>query len=538
MSARGYQAEFEFFGRKCKSSDDVRKFLAVRIATLLSATGLIYSLFFTFIQNLALAIPGFFISLSLASCIQFFRIGLDKPGKYWVIFCVNIAIFYYAEVLGPLSGISNFFFAVAILPFVLFSFFETHAIFAGLAIPIVGFFCSKSLIIQSMFLRQVLTPHDLSFINNLTSFMTFAIVCIGVGAYSLSTDKVMSQLFQLNSKNKDLLSENKSHIERLNHSLAIQQKLFADLQNESSEKTLALEKAKTEQLAKEEALLREQEKIALIFEQQQTIENHQEELAEKASMDKMLKISESIQKKMLQTDFPQHDAFSFSVFYKPSHVISGDYFSVKELENGSVGFFVIDVTGHGTPAAILMTGVAIHLESLLSPLDPVLYEPAHVLSCLDKRISVSLYVSKAVACSYSLYEPNTRTLRFALGGAEPLRIWRNGKIITLTGGDGPVLNMFPDNTFCDAHICLDPGDVVLNITDGVMELRLLNGEPLIDLTSHSDGSICYDYRHLETILSGIPPSFLDAEHIGNSLMAVCQKPKDDITLLVLRANPA
>ena len=113
-------------------------------------------------------------------------------------------------------------------------------------------------------------------------------------------------------------------------------------------------------------------------------------------------------------------------------------------------------------------------------------------------------------------------------------ILRNKDIIRLDNGDGGVLKMFEDTVFTEAEMTLEKGDLLLIPTDGISDLKLKNGDPFVPTTEHHNQSLTYHYDALKNILSELPEEDLhSATAIGNGIVAVCSKPKDDITIVVL-----
>jgi len=77
---------------------------------------------------------------------------------------------------------------------------------------------------------------------------------------------------------------------------------------------------------------------------------------------------------------------------------------------------------------------------------------------------------------YGVFDGATRTLRYVNAGhTPPIVLRRNGSIDTLETGGAPV-GMFPDSSYEEGAVQLDPGDVVITYTDGVIEAANQSGE--------------------------------------------------------------
>jgi sigma-B regulation protein RsbU (phosphoserine phosphatase) len=49
----------------------------------------------------------------------------------------------------------------------------------------------------------------------------------------------------------------------------------------------------------------------------------------------------------------QNNYFDYAVFHKAFGKVSGDYYDVFKLDKSKYGFLIVDVSGHGVPAALI-----------------------------------------------------------------------------------------------------------------------------------------------------------------------------------------
>ena len=71
-------------------------------------------------------------------------------------------------------------------------------------------------------------------------------------------------------------------------------------------------------------------------------------------LDRELKIVADIQRSLLPAELPKIPSLDLATYYRPSRRAGGDYYDFFPLPDGKWGIFVGDVSGHGTPAAVLM----------------------------------------------------------------------------------------------------------------------------------------------------------------------------------------
>jgi len=95
-----------------------------------------------------------------------------------------------------------------------------------------------------------------------------------------------------------------------------------------------------------------------------------------------------IQQNLLPQSAAFEEAFSdYSVIWQPRDVVGGDFYWLKNFEEGTV-LCVCDCTGHGTPGALLTMLVASTLETLVS--EERHTDTAQILYMLDQRLATVL----------------------------------------------------------------------------------------------------------------------------------------------------
>ena len=65
-----------------------------------------------------------------------------------------------------------------------------------------------------------------------------------------------------------------------------------------------------------------------------------------------LERAKKIQAQTLDKDLPDDPRLRFSIYYVPHDIVGGDYYAVKELDEGRYGFLLTDMEGHGLVAAL------------------------------------------------------------------------------------------------------------------------------------------------------------------------------------------
>jgi serine phosphatase RsbU (regulator of sigma subunit) len=160
------------------------------------------------------------------------------------------------------------------------------------------------------------------------------------------------------------------------------------------------------------------------------------------------------------------DAFGISL---PCDETGGDYYDFLELPDDRTGLVIGDVTGHGVAAAILMaTG-----RALLRAFSSIEREPARVVGLLNRALADDLDSDRFMSLFLGELQPGCRRLRYVLAGhCAPLLVRGSDGSATDLGGRGLALGIVRDHEYrLVGPIDLEPGDLLVLYTDGVVEAR-------------------------------------------------------------------
>ena len=158
--------------------------------------------------------------------------------------------------------------------------------------------------------------------------------------------------------------------------------------------------------------------------------------------------------------------------FLPAAKISGDSFHFFPVSEDLVGFYHLDVAGHGIPAALLSTSLSHslvpHTGIAGSPGDYL--EPAGFLATLNRELcSPDGEVTSYATVVYGVLNRHTGDGRLALAGhPKPMILHPNGEIEDLAAGGLPV-GMFEIVDYDTQTFRLDPGDRLITYSDGITD---------------------------------------------------------------------
>ncbi len=193
-------------------------------------------------------------------------------------------------------------------------------------------------------------------------------------------------------------------------------------------------------------------------------------------VDYEMKVVADIQRSLLPSQMPTIPTMALAAHYQTSHRAGGDYYDFFPLSGGKWGLLIADVSGHGTPAAVIMAVTHTLAHTFPGAPEP----PGQLLTHVNHQLC-SLYTAHSdtfVTAFYGVYDPSNRTLTYASAGHNPPRLKRceDGSLALLDAARGLPLGIFPAETYRDATHTLVPGDQLVLYTDGITEADNEAGE--------------------------------------------------------------
>lgn len=204
-------------------------------------------------------------------------------------------------------------------------------------------------------------------------------------------------------------------------------------------------------------------------------------------------ISQALQRSLLPPELPSIDGVEVEVIYRAAgegNEVGGDFYDVFPISDGAYGFAIGDVCGTG-PNAAAVTGLARHALRLLAR--EGLSGPA-VLERLNSAILDEGARSRFLTLLYGEMRPQedgSAELKVVCAGHPlPLRLRQDGTVEPAAEPQ-PLLGVMEDLELYEQTVTLDPGDVLLCVTDGVTErregTRMLGDDGLADVLTTCTG---------------------------------------------------
>lgn len=192
-----------------------------------------------------------------------------------------------------------------------------------------------------------------------------------------------------------------------------------------------------------------------------------------------------IQQALLPTKCPIVPGTGFAWIYRPCDELAGDCLNVFRLDEHTVGMYILDVSGHGVPAALL----SVTLSRVLSPLPDqssllkrridaapgyCIVSPAQVAEQLNRLFPMDSVNEQYFTFLYALLNVQTKTLRFVSAGHPGLVHLPANEKPVVHESTGFAIGWFDDAVFKEVEVPLAAGDRVYFYSDGLTESA--NGE--------------------------------------------------------------
>jgi PAS domain S-box-containing protein len=188
----------------------------------------------------------------------------------------------------------------------------------------------------------------------------------------------------------------------------------------------------------------------------------------------------AVQQAWLPQTLPKIPGYEFAWQFRPCDELAGDGLNILRLDEDHVGVYVLDVSGHGVPAALLSATLNhwlsplpeqsfLYVQDADSPTGFAPADPATVAATLNRQFSAGPQTGKFFTILYGILDLRSREFRYATAGhPPPVRINAAGAT-NCPLAHGVPIGYVPDFEFGEQSVRLEPGDRLVIYTDGASE---------------------------------------------------------------------
>jgi hypothetical protein len=247
------------------------------------------------------------------------------------------------------------------------------------------------------------------------------------------------------------------------------------------------------------------------------------ELKDKLLARDEIAVARQVQLAILPSSDPPWPGYALWSHTRPANDVGGDLIDyIEEPSPGSLGVALGDVAGKGLGAALLMAKLQASLRATAPGASDLgaLGDRLNGILCrdgLDNRFATLFYLEAPARGG---------TVRFLNAGHNPPLVVRAGSVDLVEQASRP-LGMFPDSTYAEGRLDLDPGDLLVVYSDGLVEAR--------DLADREFG--LDRLKTLVTSLRDRPPAETGRVILGEvDRFLGDDKPQDDLSLILIQRS--
>lgn len=196
-----------------------------------------------------------------------------------------------------------------------------------------------------------------------------------------------------------------------------------------------------------------------------------------------LRAAGNFHKTLLPADHQRIGATSFFCRSKPCDYATGDMYNFFRLDDHTIVFYLLDVAGHGVPAAMLSFTLSHFLSAIpmgdLDATDTMLnfFSPADITSSLNRRFQGRSDDWLSFTMIYGLIHEDQQKVTFTQAGHPPLIYQPKGQPSQALGDGGFPVGFFADVTYDEYEFSYKPGDRVFIYSDGITECQNPKKQP-------------------------------------------------------------
>jgi sigma-B regulation protein RsbU (phosphoserine phosphatase) len=234
---------------------------------------------------------------------------------------------------------------------------------------------------------------------------------------------------------------------------------------------------------------------------------------------------------MVPTTFPQPTArrpIEIFAMMEPAREVGGDLYDFYDLDDGTLCFFIGDVSGKGVASALFMarTKNVIRLVSrLLRGAGGSAPTPADIVTAVNRELCQDNAGMMFVTLFFGMLEPQTGDLRFTNAGHNPPYHLNGNGPTPVAACKGRPLGVRDNSAYETGRLTLAPGEEIYLYTDGVTEAANRNDE-------------FFTEARLEAVLRDVAghPTNVIIRAVGDAVRSFADgaPQSDDITALAIR----
>ncbi|MCX5811347.1 MAG: SpoIIE family protein phosphatase [Proteobacteria bacterium] len=264
--------------------------------------------------------------------------------------------------------------------------------------------------------------------------------------------------------------------------------IFLSAKTDTADKIKGLEMGGADYITKPfdkgEVVARVQNQLKIRHLTHELIDKNRELTVKQKRLDEDLEAAGGIQRSLLPQKIPHIEGLDVAWKFLPSYLIGGDIFNIIQLDENNIAFYMIDVSGHGVPSALVTVSLSQILQPNIGNITKRKYDrppgykiasPKEVMQALDNEYPLERF-DKYFTMTYLIINILDNTVFYSNAAhPAPVLLRHNGNMEFLDKG-GTIIGMGGIMPFEEEQKMLKERDKIILYTDGVVEFQNKNGE--------------------------------------------------------------
>lgn len=217
-----------------------------------------------------------------------------------------------------------------------------------------------------------------------------------------------------------------------------------------------------------ELLARVQTHLKIQFLTKELIKKNEQLVKKQQDLDDNLNAAAIIQSSFLPQVNMKFSNIEIGWIWLPSYTLGGDIFNVIQV-NDKVIFYIVDVSGHDVPSALVTVSVSQFLHQQNASSSRML-TPKQMMIELDKEYPIERF-DRFFTIFYGIFDLSTNILSYSSAGHPPVVILRKNNELKVLEQRGTIIGLNIDYPFQESSEVLEKGDRLFLYTDGILELK-------------------------------------------------------------------
>ena len=205
-----------------------------------------------------------------------------------------------------------------------------------------------------------------------------------------------------------------------------------------------------------------------------------------------LVMAQKIQSSLIPKAFPETRLLQFSSRYMPMEALGGDLYDVYRISDKVFSVMILDVCGHGVPAALITTMAKMSFSGNTKKYKT----PDEIVYHVNRELAEILEGSgNFLTAFYAVIDIENEIISYTNAGHDIIYILHKNKTISCLPNCSPVIGVIKNLEFTSCSEKLHSGDRIILYTDGLIEARnshgiMFDSHRLLDaIKTHADEDI-------------------------------------------------